>query len=479
MNLIYIILTTLITQASEITVYFFYKPSCGHCQDILQTDLPAWQAKYRFVLKKYDIDLLENLQLLEKMEAKVADKTDDLPVVFIGDSVFYGPEETRAKFGSTLKLLAGGKPPVNPDTIRPPADTVVCLADTVNLYYFYQAECSECGRTEALLAGMTKKYQPIRIWRYDLFNDSSKLLYEALAAARGIPENQRLVAPTIIIGDDWLIKDIPSSALEDLIRKYPAGSPRLDTISIGSAGSIISNRFQTFSALGVLAAGFLDGINPCAFATIVFFISYLVFAGRRRRDIMIMALFFILAVFISYFAIGLGAYRLLHFFAGFKFLAVIMFRLFGIMAIVLGILSLYDFYAAQRGQTSKMILQLPLIIKQRIHKSIKEKTGSGGIIIGSLTTGFLISFLEFGCTGQVYLPTITFIIAQRGLSLQPIGYLLLYNLMFILPLVVIALAASILSTQQTAAFLEKKIPLVKMVTAFLFFGLGVALLLTT
>lgn len=477
MTLISLTLITLFSQTPSITVNFFYSPSCGHCQDILLTDLPSLQAKYRFTLNKYDIDILKNLQLLEKMEADVPDKTEDLPVVFVGDSVFYGPDETRAKLEPTLKILTGGKPPINPDTAKPAADTVIRLAGTVHLYYFYQTECPECGRTEAILSGLSKKYQPIQVHRQDLRTDSSKLLYEALAGPRGIPENLRLVAPTIIIGNDWMVKDIPSSALEDLIRKYSAGSPRLDTVSLGNAGNAIINRFRTFTVFGIMIAGFLDGINPCAFATIVFFISYLIFVGRRRRDVLLMAVFFILAVFSSYFAIGLGAYRLLKFLAGFAVVAALIFRLFGILAIVLGILSLYDYYVARRGQTAKMLLQLPLGIKQRIHKSIKEKTGSGGIIIGSLVAGFLISFLEFGCTGQVYLPTITFIISQHGLSAQPVLYLLVYNLMFILPLAVIALAASFLSQQRTAAFLEKRVPVVKLFTALLFFGLGIALLL--
>lgn len=478
MNIINIALILLFSQPPGITIHFFYSPSCGHCQDILLADLPQLQARYRFSLKKYDIEIIDNLRLLEKMEANIPDRTDDLPVVFVGDSVFYGPDETRQKLESTLKTLSRTSPPINPDTIKSAADTVIHLTGVVHLYYFYQIECRECERTEILLNTLIKKYRAIMVHRYDLGTDSSKLLYEALAGPRGIPENLRLVAPAIIIGTEWLIKDISLSRLEELIQKYSAGSPRLDTVSIGNAGNAIVNRFQTFSVFGIIAAGFLDGINPCAFATIVFFISYLIFAGRRRRAILLMAFFFILAVFVSYFAIGLGAYRLLQFFTRVKLLTLILFRLFGILAIVLGLLSLYDFYLSRRGQIRKMLLQLPLSVKQRIHKSIKEKTGTGGIVIGSLAAGFLISFLEFGCTGQVYLPTITFIISQQGLSARPILYLLMYNLMFILPLVVIALTASLLSREQTAAFLEKRIPQVKLATALLFFGLGIALLLT-
>jgi cytochrome c biogenesis protein CcdA len=126
-----------------------------------------------------------------------------------------------------------------------------------------------------------------------------------------------------------------------------------------------------------------------------------------------------------------------------------------------------------------MLLQLPLGIKQRIHTNIKEKTGSAGLIAGSIAAGFAISFLEFGCTGQVYLPTITFIISQQGPALKPIASLVLYNLAFILPLIVIAALAVGFSAKNIGGFLEKRIPAVKIVTAVLFFGLGLLLLLTT
>lgn len=477
MTFINIALLILFSQTPKTTVYFFYTTSCGHCQDILLGDVPKLKAKYDFTLKKYDIEVLDNLKILEKMEENIPDKTDDLPVVFVGDSVFYGYDEIHKKLGPTLKLISQTKP-ANPDTSQPSTDTLVNLTGEVHLYYFYQPECPECDRTEALLRALQKKYRPVTVHQYNILADSSKLFYETLAELKKVPSDQRLIAPAIFIADDYLIKDIKSAALEGLIRKYSGGSPRLDTIHVGNAGNNIFNRFKKFSILGIMAAGFLDGINPCAFATIIFFISFLVFVGRKPRDILLMALFFILAVFISYFAIGLGAYKVLQFLTGFALVAKIIFLAFGIFAIILGILSLYDFFVSRKGKTNKMLLQLPLAVKQSIHKNIREKTGSAGIIAGSVVAGILISFLEFGCTGQVYLPTITFIISQHGLALKPLACLLVYNLMFIVPLIAIAVLAVIFSTKNIGAFLEKRIPVVKILTAVLFFGLGILLLLT-
>jgi len=477
MTLLHILLVTIFSLTPNITVHFFYTPSCGHCQDILLGEIPKLQKQHPFTFKKYDIDFLDNLKILERMEANVPDKTDEMPVVFAGDSAFYGPDEVRKKLGPTLKLLSLTIP-VNPDTAKPPPDSAVTLAGPIHLYYFYQPQCPECDRTEALLRAVQKKYRPINIYRYNILEDTSKLFYETLAELRKIPENRRLLVPAIFIANECLIKEIPSAGLERMIIKHAGNCPRLDTIRVTNAGSNIFNRFKKFSILGIMAAGFLDGINPCAFATIIFFVSYLFFAGRKRRDVLLMAVFFILAVFVSYLAIGLGAYKVLQVLTGFKIAAKIVFLAFGIFAVILGVLSLYDYYVSRKGDTAKMLLQLPLAVKQRIHKNIKEKTGSAGVVIGSIAAGFAISFLEFGCTGQVYLPTITFIISRQGPALKPIASLVLYNLMFILPLIAIAVIAASLSAKPVGEFLEKRIPAVKIVTAALFFGLGILLLLT-
>lgn len=473
-----ILLLTLLVFSQDVVVHVFYTPDCEHCMDILLDDIPKLQNKYQFTLKKYDIDILKNYTLLEEMEKGVKDKGEDLPIIFVGDSVFYGPKEVRESLETTLKKFAKSKKAVAEDTVitvtKPKKDEM----GEINLYYFYQPGCKECNRIEILLNSLQKTYDNFKVHRFNVFDDSSKIFLEGLASRNEIPEKKRLIVPAVIMGDDFLVKEnITLVQINSLLKKYEQGSPKLDTLNFESAEPGILKRFSQFSIYGILLAGLLDGVNPCAFATLIFFVTYLLFIGRRRKDVIIMAFFFILAVFIAYFAIGIGAYNLLKYLSEFDFIAKIIFLGFGIIAITLGILSLRDYFIAKRGQPGKMILQLPLSIKQRIHKDIKEKTAAGGIIFGSLIAGFLISFLEFGCTGQVYLPTITFMVSKAGFSLKPLFALFVYNIMFILPLIVIAFVATILTTKKIAKSMETKIPAIKLLTAILFFALGILLIL--
>jgi cytochrome c biogenesis protein CcdA/thiol-disulfide isomerase/thioredoxin len=472
-----ILLLGLLVHSQNITVYFFYSPDCEHCMELLSKDIPALHEEYEFQFKKYDISILENYELLEKMEEHVEDRGEDLPIVFIGDSVFYGPDEFREKCESTIRNLSHNSSPIIEDTTKRPIDSIIPEQGDINLYYFYQPGCKECNRIEILLTSLQAHYPNVKIYRYDMFENASKIFFEVLAEYMDIPPSRRLIPPTIFIGTDYLTKgEITSQRLTALIKKNSSGSLRLDTLDITHGEESILKRFSQFSIFGILFAGLLDGINPCAFATLVFFVSYLVFIGRRRRDIIVMAIFFIVAVFISYLAIGFGAYNLLRYLTGFTLIARIIFVSFGILALVLGIVSLRDYVFAKKGEVNKMILQLPLAIKRRIHKDIKEKTAVGGIIFGSFFAGFFISFLEFACTGQVYLPTITFMLSKSNITLKPLIALFAYNVMFIIPLIAIAILATIFTTEKIAKSLETRIPIIKLLTALLFLALGTLLI---
>lgn len=460
-------------------MHFFYRPSCGHCMDILLADIPKLQEKYAFTLKKYDIDLLSNYQILERMERNKGSSGEDLPVIFVEDSVFYGPENVFDRLEGVLKKSPKTKRKIvaKPDTTR--IDTLPHLQKDVDILYFFQPGCKECSRLEALFDNLEKDYPRIHVSRYSIFADTNKLMLEALSTSIDIPEEERLLVPVVIIGQHYLIKEqITLKRIGELITEHQSSDQLVADSTFESAEQSILERFGRFSILGIAVAGLLDGVNPCAFATIVFFVSYLLFLGRKRRDIILMAVSFICAVFIAYFSIGIGAYNLLKYLVAYDIIGRVVFIGFGIIAIVLGTLSMRDYIVARRGQFDKMLLQLPLGIKQRIHRDIKEKTATGGIVVGSFVAGLIISFLEFGCTGQIYLPTITFMISRVGWQFKPLLALGLYNIMFVVPLCIFAVLAIIFTSQNVAKALSARVPLIKFLTALLFFTLGVLLILS-
>ncbi len=99
------------------------------------------------------------------------------------------------------------------------------------------------------------------------------------------------------------------------------------------------------------------------------------------------------------------------------------------------------------------------------------------LCISALIAGFIVSLLESVCTGQVYLPTIVFVMGLPDLRSKAFLYLVFYNLMFIVPLVLVFLAAlKGAASEKFASFAGRHLGAVKLITAGLFLGLGIFLL---
>ena len=93
--------------------------------------------------------------------------------------------------------------------------------------------------------------------------------------------------------------------------------------------------------------------------------------------------------------------------------------------------------------------------------------------MAAVVAGFIISFLEFACTGQVYLPTILFVINTPSLRASAVSYLLLYNFMFIVPLLIIfAVVYWGVTSEQLAFFLQRRATTIKLLTSLFFFFLA-------
>ena len=345
--------------------------------------------------------------------------------------------------------------------------------------YFHKRGCQKCARASEILKRLKTEYPQIVVEMK--YAKESRELLEAMGALYNIPEVKRLTTPAVFIGDEYLLDELDETRLETLIQKYlPTGATsRLSEAEArtGEASGEIVNRFNAFGTLAVAGAGLLDGINPCAFATIVFFISYMSLVGRGRKEMLAAGGAFAAAVFVTYLLLGMGLLKFLSFLNEFSILAKCVYLLAAIGTFALAFLSLYDAYKAKQGKVKEITLQLPKSLKQRIHRVIREQTRTSGVIIGAVVIGFAVSALELVCTGQVYLPTITFVMGVEGMRSHALAYLILYNLMFIVPLLVVFGSVYWGATSmQLGGVLQRHLMPVKVGTGVLLFGLGIWLL---
>lgn len=186
----------------------------------------------------------------------------------------------------------------------------------------------------------------------------------------------------------------------------------------------------------VIVAAAVDGINPCAFTVLLLFITAMLAtlqAGEQSINAIRMRLLgqggiYIAAVFLTYLALGVGLLKTLDFFTRQHLPA----RFGALAAILFGLWMLKDFFLPDLGWR----LQAPPQIGNTAREMAKKATVPA-LIVG----GFLIGLCTVPCSGAVYLGVLSLLALQPS-ALLGYGYLVLYNLIFVLPLVVILIAAS-------------------------------------
>jgi len=469
--------------SGDIAVDVFFAPECPDCEQLKQgllTELATtYNGRVRIVYHSVD-DPLEYQKLLDA-ETRLNDRNNQIPAVVIGSRILGGVEEIRQGLkAEVLKAIKRGKPaPGKPSkTLLTAPDTSSARGqvrpDSIRLAFVTNARCAKCGRAEYMLRAFQAGQPRLVVRRLDIGNEQDRLLAEAMGILYDVPAEKRLTPPLAYVGTDWLAGDrVDDARLGALLSKYSNGTaavPWLDAEAfLPQARQGLLHRFRSFGALGVALAGLLDGINPCSLAVLVFFISYLAFVGRKRWEILAVGVAYTLADFIVYFLIGVGG---LSFLMSLKALPTIS-RLLYWLAVAAGLaLAAYnfrDYLKARRGDYAGMALQLSTGAKQRIHRVIREKMGAKSLIGGAFLVGLATSVLEFACTGQVYLPTIAFVSQIAGERLRAYGLLLLYNLMFEVPMVAtFVIAFWGVSSKRIADWAEASVAVVKLATAALF-----------
>jgi cytochrome c biogenesis protein CcdA len=351
------------------------------------------------------------------------------------------------------------------------------------VHVFHLPNCGACLKViHDVIPPIALMYGDRVRWEYDdLSNQENYSRFLLVEEKAGRP----LGTPTLVIGNKILVG---LSEIADRLQKSieEALATQGPSMALEGPGINILDRFKTFGPWAVIGAGLVDGINPCAFTVIVFFVSFLGFMGYRHRETALIGSVYILAVFLTYFGLGLGFFKALYSLKVFYILSKTIYLVIGGLSLFLGGMALRDYFLYKKtGNTDEMALQLPRRIKNKIHQIVgayyrKDKKTAPkplfGLLVSALVVGFMVSLLEAVCTGQLYLPTIVFVLQEKTLRLKALFYLIIYNLMFILPLVLILFfALAGMTSKQFEAYAKRHFGLIKIAMAAVFFALGVFL----
>lgn len=178
----------------------------------------------------------------------------------------------------------------------------------------------------------------------------------------------------------------------------------------------------------VAVAALIDSINPCAFSVLLLTIAFLFSLGKARKSILQVGLSYIFGIFVIYILIGLGILQVLHIFNTPHFMA----KAGAYLIIALGLINLLNEYFPR--------FPIKLKIPQASHHKIAELMEKASLP-AAFALGALVGLCEFPCTGGPYLVVLG-MLHDSGTYWSGLGYLLLYNLLFVSPLVVILMLSS-------------------------------------
>ena len=224
-----------------------------------------------------------------------------------------------------------------------------------------------------------------------------------------------------------------------------------------------------FTIAKILSLAIVDAINPCALAVLILMLTaILAYNPGKRKNIIFAGLAFVLAVFVMYLIYGLLIVKFFQVMQGLSTIRLWLYKALGVIAIILGILNIKDFIKYKPGNIGT---EMPMFMRPKVQRIISGITSPKGAFgVGLFVTLFLLP-----CTIGPYIIVGGILYTLGFLKVLP--FLILYNLIFIIPmLVIIGLVYwRFGKIEDVSSWKEQNINKLHLVTGLIMFILGLAM----
>ena len=337
---------------------------------------------------------------------------------------------------------------------------------SITAIYFYGEGCHHCENIKPLLTDLQARYPELKIEMLEVnLNKTNYQRLQAMSSQYGLDTSKGY--PAVFIGRNASNgEDDVRAHFEEYIlaekQRIATGTPE-EPVNLTPVNPGSQPETPALSLYVIVFAALVDSINPCAFAVLIILLAYLTSLGEQRRIVMV-GCTYIVTVFIVYFLAGLG---LLTFVQGLG-LAGIVFSFAAIVAVIAGLINIAEVLLRRDIFT----LAIPVSQKDAIDRYIKRASVPSAIVLGTL-----VAMVELPCTGGIYL-AILGMLGDRMTIAEGIPYLLLYNMIFVLPLILILLVMYWGGTpERMEVFRSGSKRWVRLVMGLVMVALGAAMLL--
>jgi cytochrome c biogenesis protein CcdA/thiol-disulfide isomerase/thioredoxin len=405
--------------APSITATFFYGNGCSHCENV-KPFIADIQARY----PELRLEMLEINDNKTNRDHFLAMRTEyglgfagSIPTIFIGSKALEGEANVTDHFEESI-LAEKKRTAAGTSANLTPAAAEISVAAV----YFYSDTCSHCEKIKPVIENISERNPYLVLTRLEINHNADNRQQLIDLSSRYNISNPGV--PTLFIGDQVLIGEAEiTNRFEAEIRAEEA------RIASGKAPSLpgISPNAPAVPALNpymVILAALVDSANPCGLSVLVFLLISMAAAGNRRRILLVGGVY-IAAMFLFHLFVGIGLFSAMAISGLTKPFSLIG----GIIALVLGIITLAD--VLRKRET--FLLSIPESGKGMLGTYARKATLPAAFVLG-----ILAGILGFSCTGGIYI-SILGLMGRDMTVMAGLPYLVLYNIIFVLPLVLVTL----------------------------------------
>jgi cytochrome c biogenesis protein CcdA/glutaredoxin-related protein len=455
-------------------IYFFFDHDCGECQRVIAY-LEEVRTSYPAVpIHPYDVNNNpENYAQFHRYSLISGITNPAVPAIFFAGRMIEGEDRIRSDLVALLSEDEGEPTVVQTGStisaVTTPVNETEAGGNTITpvpgeLYIFYNVHCGECQRVLSYLQDFQSRYPGIPIHYYDIFdNSTNEALFQKFNTMYDVPYSPVPAAfynGSALIGEEGI-----KEGLEPLIQgkvTAPVRTPTETSAIPSGEQTPVPEENSGLTVPLVISAALVDGINPCAFAVLIFLLLSIISLDSKKRMILVGSSY-IAAVFVFYLLSGLGLFAVVQV-AGVA-------RLFSLgaalIALAAGILMLRD--ALSSSDT-------PLMAIPESRRGVIDRYIRLSSVPAALVLGILVGMFELPCTGGIYLAILSLLSEQMTLS-EGLPLLLLYNVIFILPLVIIlALVVWGIPPERLTRWRKEKRKMVRLLMAAVMIGIGIVVL---
>ena len=295
--------------------------------------------------------------------------------------------------------------------------------------YFYADWCPHCQKVDAYFIehGFYDKYD---IQKLNFDEPANKELLGKIFTAK--EKTDGVGIPDVVIDDQLLSGDQP--IISDFERTIENSKGTTQDF-INQIQNVEQKNKVDFSIIALVGAALADAANPCALAVLILLLATVI-AAKGKKYALLSGFMFSLAIFLSYLMMGFGAYKALTILNIGKYLSLGA----GILAIIIALANFKDVF----WYGKLFIMEVPLSWRPKMKELIRKATSPWS----AFGIGFLVSLFLVPCASG---PNVAILakLAEKVDMTKTFSLLVLYNLVFVSPMIIITLIMYFFNTKMS------------------------------